>query len=137
MTARTMEELIQATGLEVLTALDHQVSIPLLSGAQRQGDVIILPRPGVTATTRVPDAGTPVVRGENGGNTHAIQADGEVYCDVLQPSVRELTVARLFVAEGAEAVLCHPEHGFNRIAPGSYEIRRQREMAEEMRMVAD
>ncbi|KBR63579.1 hypothetical protein X425_02408 [Mycobacterium avium XTB13-223] len=45
-------------------------------------------------------------------------------------------MARLTVKSG-EAVLCHPEHGFNRIAPGSYEIRRQREMAEEIRMVAD
>lgn len=137
MTTRTMADLIQATGLEVLTQLDREVSIPLVGGAQRQGDVLILPRPGVTATTLVPSTGTPVVRGENGGNTHAIQADGEVYCDVMEPSVRSLTVAHLFVAEGSEAVLCHPEHGFNRIAPGSYEIRRQREMAEEMRMVAD
>lgn len=135
MTTRTMNELIEATGLDVLTELDRQLEIPLLSGIQRQGDVLIRPA-RVVATTRVPATGTPVVRGENGGNTHAIQADGEVYCDVLTPSARELAVARLTVKSG-EAVLCHPEHGFNRIGPGSYEIRRQREMAEEMRMVAD
>jgi hypothetical protein len=137
MTARTMEQLIEATGLEVLTELDREVAIPLLSGTQRQGDVLVLPRPGITAKTPVPKAGTPVVRGEAGGNTHAIQADGEVFCDVLTPSPNDLVVARLVVSEGAEAVLCHPEHGFNRIAPGDYEIRRQREMAEQARMVAD
>ncbi|GAB5000861.1 hypothetical protein [Mycobacterium avium] len=135
MTARTMDQLIEATGLDVLTELDRQLEIPLLSGVQRQGDVLVRPA-NVVATTPVPSSGTPVVRGENGGNTHAIQADGEVYCDVLDPSPRNLAVARLTVKSG-EAVLCHPEHGFNRIAPGSYEIRRQREMAEEIRMVAD
>lgn len=132
---RTMSELIEATGLDVLTELDRQLEIPLLSGAQRQGDVLVRPA-AVTATTPVPATGTPVVRGENGGNTHAIQADGEVYCDVLDPSPTDLAVARLTVVSG-EAVLCHPEHGFNRIAAGSYEIRRQREMGEQMRMVAD
>lgn len=135
MTTRTMNQLIEATGLDVLTELDRQVEIPLLSGAQRQGDVLVIPAK-ISASTPVPKSGTPVVRGENGGNTHAIQADGEVYCDVLDPSPRNLAVARLTVKSG-EAVLCHPEHGFNRIAPGSYEIRRQREMAEEIRMVAD
>lgn len=137
MTTRTMEQLVEATGLEVLTELDRQVSIPLLRGPQRQGDVLVLPRPGITASTPVPKAGIAVVRGESGGNAHAIQADGEVYCDVLTPTARDLAVARLVVAEGSEAVLCHPEHGFNRIAAGNYEIRRQREMAEEIRMVAD
>lgn len=136
MTTRTMNDLIESTGLAVLTELDRQLEIPLLSGMQRQGDVLIRPA-NVTATNPVPAHGTPVVRGESGGNTHAIQADGEVYCDVRTPTPDDLTVALLTVVSG-EAVLCHPEHGFNRVAPGTYEIRRQREHAEEMsRLVAD
>jgi hypothetical protein len=130
-----MEQMIEATGLDVLTELDRQLDIPLLSGPQRQGDVLIRPAK-VGATNPVPPSGTPVVRGESGGNTHAIVADGEVYCDVFTPSASNLTVAYLTVKSG-EAVLCHPEHGFNRIAPGSYEIRRQREQMEEVRLVAD
>jgi hypothetical protein len=130
-----MGELIEVTGLNVVTELDQQLNIPLVAGLQRQGDVLV--RPAATpARTPVSANGTPVVRGENGGNTHTILADGEVYCDVEIPTARDLVVARLSVRSG-EAVLCHPEHGFNRIGPGDYEIRRQREMAEEMRMVAD
>ena len=39
--------------------------------------------------------------------------------------------------DGSTAYLGHPEHGFMGIGAGTYEIRRQREMAEELRMVAD
>lgn len=61
----------------------------------------------------------------------------KVYCDVSTPSARSLRVAVLSVPEGSTAYLGHPEHGYMGIVPGSYEIRRQREMAEEIRMVAD
>ncbi|OIN80752.1 hypothetical protein [Mycobacterium malmoense] len=135
----TTTEMIEATGVDVVTAMDlADVDIPVVAGAQRQGDVLVLPAIGVLPTTPVPAAGTPVVRGENGGNTHAIYAaDGPVYCDVATPSARSLRVALLSVPEGSTAYLGHPEHGYMGIAPGSYEIRRQREMAEEIRMVAD
>jgi len=49
----------------------------------------------------------------------------------------EITEVIPFNEFGALAELGHPEHGYNGIAPGSYEIRRQREMAEEIRMVQD
>ncbi|MGH3560565.1 MAG: hypothetical protein ACRDTN_01840 [Mycobacterium sp.] len=39
--------------------------------------------------------------------------------------------------DGSIADLGHPKHGYMGIAPGSYEIRRQREMAGIARMVAD
>jgi hypothetical protein len=134
----TTTEMIEATGVDVVTAQDVDIDIPVLDGVQRQGDVIVLPRIGILATTPVPAGGTPVVRGENGGNTHAIYAaDGPVFCDVSQSSVRDLKVAVLTVPDGSTAYLGHPEHGYQGFAPGSYEIRRQREMAEEMRMVAD
>ncbi|ORV92782.1 hypothetical protein AWC11_07200 [Mycobacterium interjectum] len=134
----TTTEMIEATGVAVCTSQDLDVDIPVLAGVQRQGDVLVRPAMGLLATTAVPAAGTPVVRGESGGNTHAIvAADGPVYCDVSAGSARDLRVAVLSVPEGSTAYLAHPEHGFMGIAPGDYEIRRQREMAEEIRMVAD
>lgn len=133
----TTTEMIAAIGVDVCTTQDLDIDIPVLAGVQRQGDVLVRPA-DVTAKTPVPAAGAPVVRGESGGNTHAIvAADGPVYCDVQTGSPRELRVAVLSVPEGSTAYLAHPEHGFMGIAPGDYEIRRQREMAEELRMVAD
>lgn len=132
----TTTELTAATGVEVITHQDD-VDIPVLGGVQRQGDVLVAPAK-VTATAAVPATGTPVVRGENGGNTHAIfAADGPVFCDTFAASTTSLRVATVSVPEGSTAYLGHPEHGYMGIAPGDYEIRRQREMAEEMRMVAD
>ena len=132
----TTSEMIEVTGVDVITHQDD-IEIPVLAGVQRQGDVIVRPAK-VTATTAVPAAGTPVVRGENGGNTHAIYAaDGTVFCDVLAGSNTELRVAVLSVPEGSTAYLGHPEHGYMGIAPGDYTISRQREMAEEIRRVAD
>jgi len=133
----TTTQLIEATGVPVCTEQDFDLEIPVLTGVQRQGDVLVRPAI-VTAVTAVPAAGTPVVRGENGGNTHTIHAaDGPVYCDTGTASTRNLQVACLSVPEGSTAYLGHPEHGYMGIGPGDYEIRRQREMAEEMRMVAD
>jgi len=139
----TTTEMIAATGVDVITAQDiAEVEIPVLSGIQRQGDVLVRPLTiddkGLRAATPVPATGTPVVRGENGGNTHAIYAaDGPVLCDTLAASTTDLRVAVLSVPEGSTAYLGHPEHGYMGIAPGTYEIRRQREMGEQMRMVAD
>jgi hypothetical protein len=134
----TTTELIDRTGVSVVTEQDFNLEIPILAGIQRQGDVLIRPAADVKAKTAVPATGTPVVIGENGGNTHAVYAaDGDVFCDVSASSVRDLRVAVLTVPEGSTAYLGHPEHGYQGIAPGNYEIRRQREQAEEMRIVAD
>ncbi|HEX7322017.1 MAG TPA: hypothetical protein VF299_03645 [Mycobacterium sp.] len=131
----TINELIRTTGIGVVTEHDTDLDVPVLSGMQRQGDVLVLPRE-VTAHTAVPPAGTPVVRAENGGNTHTVHAaDGPVYCDTGTPE--GLRIATLSVPDGSTAYLGHPEHGYMGIAPGSYEIRRQREMAGSARMVAD
>ncbi|MGW0803278.1 hypothetical protein [Nonomuraea sp. NPDC002799] len=43
----------------------------------------------------------------------------------------------LTVAEDATAYLAHPEHAYTGIAPGTYELRRQREQADKARLVAD
>lgn len=134
----TIDRLTERHGIDVLDHLERDLDIPVLTGLQRQGDVLVLPDANAAATTPVPAAGVPVVRGENGGNTHAIVADGPgVCCDTRTASARNLTLALLTVPEGSIAWLAHPEHGYMGIGAGSYTLRRQREQSEEMRLVQD
>lgn len=139
-----MNTLQQLEALFAVKVDEHHVrdlEVPVLSGTQRQGDVIVIPTPGKTLKVsakafQVPAGGVPVVRGENGGNTHLLLASGEVlYLEVTASDTFDVGV--FTVAEGAEAYLSHPEHGFMGIAPGTYTVRRQREQADEIRRVAD
>lgn len=122
---------------------DHLIAdaeVPVLDGAQRQGDLLILPTTRDTAPlagllTQVPAGGVQVVVGEATGNTHWLDADGDVAWARTSDGLSEGVVA---VADGATAWLTHTdEHGCNGIAPGVYEIRRQREQADAIRVVAD
>jgi len=135
---RTIGDLATETGVTILTGHAPDFEIPVLTGPQRQGDVLVLPDCKAAAAAAVPRTGTPVVRGENGGNTHAIYADGPgVLCDTYPADAQDLRVATLLVPEGTVAYLGHPEHAFAGIGPGSYTIRRQREQADELRIVCD
>jgi hypothetical protein len=132
MTAQ-LDELIATHGIEIEDHLDRQATIPVLSGMQRQGDVVVVPCAAATAQTPVPTAGVAVIRGVEGAHTHALVASGDVRCDLTAAGSRDLCIATLVVAEGAVAYLAHPEHGYSGIAPGAYEIRRQREMTHPIR----
>ncbi len=135
---RTVGDMAAQTGVTVVTGHDLNFDIPVGAGIRRQGDVIVIPDPTATPTTPVPASGTPVVRGENGGNTHAIYPDGAgILCDTYPATGTDLRVATLLVPEGAVAYLGHPEHAFTGIGPGSYTVRRQREQADVLRVVAD
>lgn len=117
--------------------LEAQAEVPVVIGLQRQGDVLVLPhRPGADKGDPVPAAGVPVVQGEAGGNTHLLVADGAVTWRPVDNRAG-LDLGAVTVAEGATAFLLHPEHGAQGIGPGSYLIRRQREQADEIRMVQD
>jgi len=136
---RTVTDLIQTHGVDIDPHLDRDATVPVSAGLQRQGDIIVIPtamtrRPGAAATALVPRAGVPVVRGEAGGNTHLLLADGPVRYGAAPA---DLTLGLLTVEEGATAYLAHPEHGYAGIAPGTYVVRRQREQADEIRMVQD
>lgn len=134
---RSLDQLIDRHGVDVFEHLDRQVAVPVVAGLQAQGDVIVVPQVGAApATTHVPPAGFPVVRGESGGNTHLLLGDGTVYFDPDERA-REITLGILTVPDGAVAYLAHPEHGYAGVAPGTYQLRRQREQAEQIRMVAD
>lgn len=135
---RTVTQLIDLHGVEIDPHLDREATVVVSTGLQRQGDVIVIParmvRPGSAAQQLVPREGVAVVRGEAGGNTHLLLADGPVRFD---PAPRELTLGVLTVEAGATAYLAHPEHGYAGIGPGTYVVRRQREQADEIRLVTD
>lgn len=137
----TLADILGRHQVEVLEHLDRQVTIPIITGApQAQGDLIVLYRPDTPTSdtrqgTRVPPAGVPVVRGENGGNTHLLVADGAVAWAPATGAGQDL--GYVTVAPGSTAYLIHPEHGGNGIGVGTYLLRRQREQADEIRLVAD
>jgi hypothetical protein len=133
----TIAEAIDKHGIGVLDHLDTSLSIPVLPGIQFQGDIAVVPVKGAESKVPLPAKGVPVVRGENGGNTHSLHGDGDVRFDPRDADVRNLSLGRLTVGENSTAYLAHPEHAYSGIAPGTYDIRRQREQAEELRMVTD
>ena len=139
MSTTTYAEMHQMTGLALVTDWADELAIPIHTGAQRQGDVLIIPVERATPVHAPTVTDCPVVRGESGGNTHAIYAEAGsgVRCLTVTPSPASLVVAHLAVPAGQTAWLGHPEHGYAGIGPGVYEIRRQREQADELRLVAD
>jgi hypothetical protein len=134
--------LIERHGIDVLDHLDREVDVPVLRGPQCQGDLLILPAPEGQAVPgepiSVPTEGVPLVRGENGGNTHSLVADGPVMWAPAPRRSGSLDVGVIIVPDGATAFLAHPEHAYAGIGgPGQYVVRRQREQADEIRAAAD
>ena len=116
---------------------------PVLTGPQAQGDLLILPWPADVATARRAreiDHAEPVTRptvlvtGANGHDHTLAPAPGVAW--FAYPGNQQ-TIGVLTVAPGAVAVIGHIEHGDTYIGPGVYVIRRQREQADEARLVAD
>ena len=143
---QSLATLIAAHGVDVHDHLDRDELIPVHTATQFQGDVAVLPvGPDVPATGSgypepVPAAGVPVVRGENGGNTHLLLGDAAGPAVTWDPSTGGpvgLDLGVLDVPAAGTAWLAHPEHGYLGVAPGRYVIRRQREQADEIRLVAD
>lgn len=135
----TLADTIGRFGVDVDEHHDRDGLVPVNTGVQRQGDVIVIPATR-DAQTPVPREGVPVVRGEAGGNTHLLLADGPVRFDFDTQADRDpmhLRLGALTVPEGSVAYLAHPEHAYAGIGSGTYEVRRQREQADVIRRVAD
>lgn len=130
----TYADVLTKHDVEIPAHLVAGAEIPIVSGPQRQGDVIVLPtREGKVANLKpIPAEGIVVVRGEAGGNTHLLVGGGEWAPNTTDPSIQ----GTLVVGEES-AYLIHPEHGAQGIGKGSYIVRRQREQADEIRLVAD
>ncbi len=133
MTTITLAEAVAKTGKDVLDHLDQQCTVPIVTRFACQGDVAILADADTApATTPIPDAGVVAVASEASSNTHSLH--GAAFYDRRESGMQ---IGVLTVPDGSEALLMHPEHGAMWIAPGSYSIRRQREQADELRLVAD
>lgn len=135
----TLDEVLTTHDQSVLDHLDRQVAVPVVDFG-RQGDIIVVPARILktkAALTRLPETGFPVVRGENGGNTHLLVGEGDIRYDAQEASAESLTLGHLSVGSGAVAYLIHPEHGGIGFTSGDYTIRRQREQADELRLVQD
>lgn len=145
----TLGELLSRHDQDVLEHLDRQAAVPVVRFG-RQGDVIVIPEEmtpatGVRVGAAVPPGGVAVVRGENGGNTHLLVADGSVRFapadarDTRGPrGSAGLRLGTLVVERDATAFLIHPEHGAIGFPSGRYTVSRQREFdGAEQRIVAD
>jgi len=123
--------------------LASAADVATLQGPQAQGDLLVLPWPDSVAPTvrntdmaaalPIPTGGTVVLTG-NGGHHHKLACTPGVAWHAYRDGQ---TLGVLTVADGALAVLGHEEHGDTHIGAGVYVIRRQREQADEIRMVAD
>lgn len=137
----TIEQAIRTFGVDVDEHLDREATIPVHAGLQFQGDVAIVPDRMcggqlAAATTPVPRAGVAIVRGENGGNTHLLLGE-RCFFDASRVGDVGLELGVLTVPAGEVAYVAHPEHAYSGIAPGTYELRRQREQADVIRLVQD
>lgn len=134
----TYGDVLAAYDVEIAAHLEAQAAIPVLTGLQVQGDVAIIPTgPSAKKGSLVPAEGVAVVRGESGGNTHLLVAEGPVSWAPVVGNPTLLDLGVVTVPQGATAFLLHPEHGANAMGPGNYILRRQREQADELRVVAD
>jgi hypothetical protein len=139
-------------GVSVPAHLVADAEVPILTGPQAQGDLMIIPVPPrktpVAGWQPVRPGGIQLVRGEATGNTHWLHQGFD------SPGVRwapadpadGLTLGYLHVPDGQSAQLIHTdEHGANGIGPGHYRINRKREQIphhvgvdeEQVRLIAD
>ena len=138
MSVMTLAESIEITGKDVLAWLDREAAVPVISQGACQGDVSCFRRDDVPAAVTPMSHTVMVVRSEASSNTHTLHPNGECFWDYREStSASQLVVGVLTVPEGSEALLSHQEHGNFSIAPGTYTVGRQRELAGEWAMVAD
>jgi hypothetical protein len=136
MTTTTLGELTSKHGFDVLEHLEAEAGVPVHAGLQAQGDLFVIPvsSHGYTAEEEVPAAGVPVIEAIAGGHEHRVFASvpGAARIRMLG---RGQDIAYLECTEPVFSL--HVEHGATGIAPGSYLFRRQREQADEERLIAD
>lgn len=135
---KTLADITDATGFAVLEHLEAETEIPVLDGLQAQGDLFIVPTPKseMTGPKPVPADGLAVIEAVGGGHEHRLFAS-EPGTAVFGASVSGLPQVIGVLECTAPAYILHPEHGATGLAPGRYELRRQREQADEERLVAD
>lgn len=143
--ATTFAEALGKIGVTIPDHLVADAEVPVLTGVQAQGDLIIVPAglddfdTAKVSLTALPEKGIQVVIGEATGNTHwlhrGFESAGVQWARVTNHS---LVLGVVHVPEGESAELIHTdEHGCNAIGPGDYVIRGKQELADQIRRVAD
>jgi hypothetical protein len=147
-TAYTMSDVAAAAQAE-LGHFAAELAVPVIGLLQAQGDLYVIPAgDDVTdwvpaAADLLPAAGVTLVTGR-GGHAHCLAGEGPVYW--TSEPVGGQTLGTLTIPLGSVAFVFHAtetaprrlaEHRANGIAPGIYVIRRQREQADEIRLVTD
>lgn len=128
----TLQQLADRFGYAELGAAFGEIDIPVLTGMQRQGDILILPRDAALLDERKFYAieGLPLFDlVSDDQHSHTLHGAGWVhFFDDPDQAPAPNSVAWLIVPNGAEAYLMHSaEHGALGIGPGHYEIRSQME----------
>lgn len=139
MTATTFATGLAKIGVTVPDHLIADAEVPVLTGPQPQGDLMIVPIQKSSANlVPLTAKGHQVVVGESTGNTHWLHA-GFDSPDVKFARVdMGLCLVHVLVPEGQTAELIHTdEHGVNAMGPGLYAIHGKREQADEIRRVTD
>ena len=126
------------------TEIISRVDVPVQTGLAAQGDLIFIPwdeetapaeRAAAIANTRPLTTGRVTVVHGNGGNCHDLIASPGVAW-YKYPGDRQ-TVGVINVDSSSTALLDHPEHGAVILGTGAWIVRRQREQADQINMVAD
>lgn len=144
----TYSEALALSGISIPEHLEAEAEVPVLSGPQAQGDLIIVPlaqaygegerAPAWPQGKPLPLEGTQVIHGEATGNTHWLHSGFNSPGVLWHRADQGLVIGVVTVPAGQTAVLVHTdEHGANGIAPGVYEVRQKREQADEVRYVED
>jgi hypothetical protein len=136
----TYAEALAKVGATVPEHLVADAEVPILTGPQAQGDLLIVPVDKITQELLpLPAAGIQVVFGEATGNSHYLHP-GFDSPDVRYARVDDdtLCLAVVSIPEGQSAQLIHTdEHGSNGIGAGDYAIHAKRELREEITRVQD
>jgi len=121
-------------GTSVPAHLVADAEVPVLTGPQAQGDLLVFRRsaPSTVDWRPLPAAGLRLVDGEATGNTHWLHAgfgSPGVRWAPSPPGGQRLGF--LLVPPGETALLIHTdEHGANGIGPGTYVVHRKREQVQ-------
>ncbi len=130
----TQTELKDRFGHAVPQHIIDSVEVPLLNGLQIQGDVAFIPQVRSAAVgIPVPSKGVALVSGESTGNTHLLMPGVGVTWRPLENSLDNLGV----IDVETEAFVHHNEHGYIGLSAGSYLVRGQTQMLDELERVAD
>ncbi|QXJ20801.1 hypothetical protein AGRA3207_001576 [Actinomadura graeca] len=132
----TYASALNLIGVTVPGHLVADAEVPILTGPQAQGDLLVLPTtpPSSDDWQIVSATGVQVIHGEATGNTHwlhpGFDSPGVSWLPMTgrRHSEDDLAVGYLRVPHGQAALLIHTdEHGANGIGAGDYVLNRKRQ----------